>query len=224
MIDRSLSVAEIACDVPGAPLVFEEAGIDYCCAGSRSLADACTNAGVPVERVVADLEKGTTRGLPADRRWNDGTVEELLDFIESTHHEYTRREMERLDALMDKVGHAHGEAHPELAEVARLYAALEEDIRPHLLKEEEVLFPMIRAKQPAIEGPVEVMLVDHDAVGEILRELRAATNGYTVPADGCGSWRALFDGLRALEADLHRHIHLENNVLFPRLGIELPAD
>jgi len=219
MIDRTLSVGQLARDLPGAPAVFEELGIDYCCGGAKTLADACAGAGASVDDVVAKLEKGKAQGAPADERWAQGPIMELVDFIVSTHHEFTRRELERLHGLMVKVRRVHGDAHPELAEIARLFFELEDDLGPHLLKEEQVLFPMIRDGFGPVDGPVEMMWEEHDEVGDLLRDLRAATHEYTAPSDGCGSYHALFDGLRALEADIHRHIHLENNILFPRIGV-----
>ncbi len=217
-IDRSTSVGDLARDVPGAPAVFEDVGIDYCCKGARSLAEACAGVGASIDEVVSKLEtRASARGEEPDSRWADASLGELMDYIERTHHEFTRRETTRLHALMSKVLRVHGDAHPELAEISGLYELLEGEIIPHLLKEEDVLFPMIRNKDSAATGPIEVMHVEHDTVGDVLRKLRAATHEYVAPADGCGSYRALFDGMRALEADLHRHIHLENNVLFPRV-------
>jgi regulator of cell morphogenesis and NO signaling len=149
----------------------------------------------------------------------------LVDHLESTHHAYLRVALPRLCALADKVASVHGERHPELSEVARLVVELRADLEPHLLKEERVLFPMVRELAGAavapefhcgtLANPIRVMSQEHDAVGELLALLRATTGDYAVPADGCASYAALYTGLAELEADTHLHVHKENNVLFP---------
>ena len=150
---------------------------------------------------------------------------QLVDHLESTHHEYLWAEMPRLSALADKVVAVHGERHPELAAINDCYSTIRADLEPHLTKEERVLFPMIRELATAstaasfhcgsLRNPISVMLSEHDTVGELLRQLRQLTDGYQPPADGCESYQALFAGLEQLEADTHLHIHKENNLLFP---------
>jgi regulator of cell morphogenesis and NO signaling len=150
---------------------------------------------------------------------------ELVDQIEATHHAYLHTELSRLEALAEKVTAKHAVRHPELEEVRSTYAELSEDFTPHLTKEERVLFPMIRelATSPtaptfhcgSLKNPISMMMLEHDGVGELLEKLRALTNGYQTPANGCASYRALYDGLAELEADTHLHVHKENNLLFP---------
>ena len=150
---------------------------------------------------------------------------ELVDHLESTHHRYLWDEMPRLSALVDKIIDVHGVRHPELAGIARCWAELRADLEPHLHKEERVLFPMIRelASSPtapvfhcgSLANPISVMLREHDIVGGLLARMRGLTDGYRTPDDGCASYRACFDGIEALEADTHLHIHKENNLLFP---------
>ncbi len=148
----------------------------------------------------------------------------LADHLVDTHHAYLWEEMPRLTALVDKITTVHGDRHPELAAIQRCYAAIRADLEPHLLKEEGVLFPLIRQGNVALDGPISVMLAEHDHVGDLLVDLRTLTGGYAVPSDGCASYTACFAGLEALEADTHVHIHKENNVLFPRvLGTVEPA-
>ncbi len=169
--------------------------------------------------------------IPGDAsRWNGESLSSLVRHIVDHHHAYTRTSLGILHDLSRKVVAAHGEKHPEVAEIGRLVEALDADLRPHLMKEELVLFPYIerldakmragyRPVPPsfgAIDNPVRVMMIEHDRVGELLRELRARTAGYQAPAGACTTWRAFYAELRALEHDLLEHIHLESNVLFPR--------
>ena len=219
-IDASRSLGELVAERPARARVFESVGLDYCCRGKRSLVDAAEAAGLDVDAVVADLAAVIE---PGDADVDALSPAELVDHIESTHHVYLHQELPALDALAAKVAGVHGGRHPELAEVARLVTELRADLEPHLVKEEQVLFPAIRrlAEGPAdlpfgsISNPIRVMMTEHEHAGRLLAELRAATQGFTVPADGCASYRSLYERLPAMEADTFRHIHLENNVLFP---------
>ena len=150
---------------------------------------------------------------------------DLLAHIEATHHAFLRSELPRLNTLLEKVLSAHGENHPELDEVFDLFQALAGDLMPHLMKEEQILFPFIRqmdSGRPAeacfasVQSPIRVMEAEHEAVGALLVRLRSCSSGYAVPADGCASFRTLYDGLKAMEEDLHLHIYLENQILHPR--------
>jgi regulator of cell morphogenesis and NO signaling len=157
--------------------------------------------------------------------WAAMDVAALVDHLEATHHRYLWAELPRLSTLADKVVSVHAERHPELVDIAACVATVRADLEPHLTKEERVLFPMIRQLAGAesapmfhcgsLANPISVMLDEHDTVGELLTELRALTNAYRTPADGCASYAALFSGLAELEADTHLHVHKENNVLFP---------
>ena len=214
------TLADIVTETPAAARVLEGFGLDYCCQGGRTLDVACSEAGIVpdvVEAKLADLEPGVDIG------WTTLTLPALADHIVETHHRYLHEELPLLDALAAKVLAAHGERHPELAQVRRLVAALRADLEPHLLKEERVLFPAIhalaggRTEFPfgSIANPIRMMVLEHDQAGELLAQLRAATGAYTVPSDGCASFRSLYDRLAALEEDTHVHIHKENHVLFP---------
>jgi regulator of cell morphogenesis and NO signaling len=152
------------------------------------------------------------------------------------HHVFTRDELARLDALLSKVCSVHGQNHPELTRIRSLFQDLNRDLIPHMQKEEMVLFPYIEqmdeavsAGRPApvpffgtVQNPIHMMMMEHDAAGEILKEIRQISGGFTVPEDGCISYETLYKALDALEQDLHQHIHLENNILFPR-AVELEA-
>jgi regulator of cell morphogenesis and NO signaling len=215
---------------PGAARILERHHLDYCCGGRRTLDDACTQLGIDAATVRAELDAAAATA-PAD--WTSLGVSELVDHIEGTHHRYLHEELPRLHALTDKVVGVHAGRHPELTDVATAYAELRADLEPHLMKEEQVLFPMIRelavaSTEPSfhcgsIANPIKMMMLEHDQTGELLARLRDLTADYSVPDDACGSYRALYDGLAELEADTHLHVHKENNVLFPAvLAIELP--
>ena len=161
------------------------------------------------------------------------SADELVGHLESTHHRYLWEEMPRVSALVEKIVSVHGDRHPELVEIASCFAQVRADLEPHMLKEERMLFPMIRelaasTDLPAFQcgslrNPISVMLSEHDAVGDLLAKLRRLTDGYTPPADGCGSYVACFAAMADLEADTHLHIHKENNVLFPMV-VQLEAE
>jgi regulator of cell morphogenesis and NO signaling len=148
-------------------------------------------------------------------------LDALLDHIERTHHAFTRAEIARLQPLLKKVLEAHGDRHRELADVAETFLALTHEVEPHMMKEEAILFPAIRAADGGgstdfVEPPIRVMMLEHEEVTRILHELREKTKGFTAPDDACGSYRALFEGLEALEKDLIAHIQIEDESLFPR--------
>ena len=228
------TVRELASTVPGAARVFESFGIDYCCGGERSLANACSVAKVGVEDVVRALEH--TPVQQEDRDWQGASLAELVQHVVEKHHVYVRAEIPRLVALLAKIVRVHGPNHLELASLEMSFRALAEELTLHLLKEERMLFPYIvqlessakRGERPAppmfgrVQNPVRMMMSEHDSAGELLRKMREVTRGYTVPEDGCMSYRMLYQALLEFEADLHQHIHLENNILFPR-AIELEA-
>jgi regulator of cell morphogenesis and NO signaling len=214
------TLADLVVAHPTLSRVLERHGLDYCCGGQRTLADACTEQGIAVAAVLADLAEQPADG-PAE--WAGLGVAALADHIVATHHRYLQEELPLLDALAAKVAGVHGGRHPELADVHRLVLALRADLEPHMLKEERVLFPAIAALTAgqrdfpfgSIANPVRMMMLEHDAAGEILAELRSVSGGYAVPADGCASYRSLYERLEAVEDDTHLHVHKENNVLFP---------
>jgi regulator of cell morphogenesis and NO signaling len=212
-------LGELVAEAPGRAAVLDRFGLDYCCHGERTLADACSAAGLDAAAVAAELD-----ATPLDDAVDHPREPvALADHIEATHHRYLHDELPALSALAAKVHAVHGERHPELAEVRARFDELRADLDPHLLKEERVLFPAIRALVAGrrdfpfgtVNNPIRMMGIEHDRAGELLAALREITDGYRTPADGCASYRALYERLAALEADTHRHIHLENNVLFP---------
>lgn len=217
------SLGSLVTEHPGLAGQLDRFGLDYCCGGQRSLADAVESAGLDLTEVVTALE--CEEPGPGRADWADLDPTQLVDHLETTHHAYLHASLPRLTDLATKVADVHGDRHPELTEVCRLVAELCADLEPHLRNEEQVLFPMVRelavaSTAPSFDGaslrrPISAMMIEHDRVGELLVELRTASGEYLVPDDGCASYRALYDGLMELERDTHLHVHKENNVLFP---------
>lgn len=225
-VDFASTVGNLVLEKPSRSRIFQQYRIDFCCGGRRSLSEACEKAGVDAQEVLAALQQLDEASAPAEIDAAHMTLAALTDHIEATHHEFLRREFPRLTLLVDKVARVHGENHPELLDVRRVYHALRGELEMHLRKEEQVLFPLMRSLEAGVKGaenhcggirnPIRVMEHEHDDAGEMLRFLRKLTRDYTPPADACGSYRAMMDGLRELEEDLHIHIHKENNLLHPK--------
>ena len=218
VVDRPLS--ELVLERPDWVSVFEQLGLDYCCHGDRSLAQACADAGLELDAVLVELG---TSPAPADPEVVPGDPVALADHIVTVHHRYLAEELPALDELAAKVLAAHGERHAELAEVRTLVGELRAELEPHMEKEEMILFPVIRALADgqrefgfgSVENPLRVMNAEHEAAGDVLARLRTTTGGYAVPEDGCASYQLLYERLERVEADTHVHIHKENNLLFP---------
>jgi regulator of cell morphogenesis and NO signaling len=223
IIGPTSRLADLVTADPSLARELERRGLDYCCGGGRTLAEACAAQELDADVVAQELVAAS--GWQPAEAWTTMNAPQLIDHIEATHHRYLWDELPRLTALMDKVCGVHGERHPELHEVAQNLEELRADLEPHLLKEERVLFPMIRElatsrSRPvfacgSIRNPISVMMAEHDRAGELLDRLHQLTDGYRPPADACASYTALYVGLAELEADTHLHVHKENNVLFP---------
>lgn len=220
------TVGRLVAARPARSAVFERYGIDYCCGGKRPLQEVCGEKHLSVDDVVRALLHCDAE-TPADGTdWTAAPLGELADHIVATHHEYLREALPRLTALTEKVARAHGERRAELVEVARIFAALREELEAHTWKEEQILFPLVKRLEEAatpvqshcgsVNNPIRVMEMEHDSAGQALERLRALTAGYVAPADACNTYRAMLAALEELEADLHRHIHKENSILFPR--------
>jgi regulator of cell morphogenesis and NO signaling len=225
-------VREVAVENPAATRVFEKFGIDYCCGGTQVLDQACAKAGISVDQVLdaLEMEEETARTAKQTHDWQSEPLSELVAHIKNTHHRFTREEAAHLNALLNKVCSVHGKNHPELFEIRSTFAGLTQELTTHLMKEEMVLFPhIVRMEESVIqrepvlpvpfgtvENPVAMMEHEHDSAGNALRAMRKASNDFALPADACVSYQTLYRALEAFEADLHQHIHLENNILFPR--------
>ena len=226
------TVRELALEKPGAARVFEKLGIDYCCGGKQTLEQACRTASIPVDEVLEALEVSPPSGqdFPENGDWQTAPLAHLISHIKNTHHKYTREEIARLSPLFEKVCSVHGERHPELFELRATFQGLAQELTTHMMKEEMVLFPYMERMEESViqrepilpppfgtvQNPVTMMMHEHDSAGNALRTMRQQSANYTPPADACVSYGTLYKALSDLESDLHQHIHLENNILFPR--------
>jgi len=210
---KDATIGQIAAETPASVRVFERYGIDYCCGGRVAFDEACRGRGLDAEAVRVEIE----REAPAaedQTDWTKAPVNDLIDHILKKHHVYLKTNLPLIEAKIAKVMQAHGEKVPAIAGV---FGAMKEELDAHMMKEEMILFPMIRSTGRGAMGPIRVMLAEHDLAGDALAALRSLTSGYAVPEGACNTWRSLYFELAELERDLHRHIHLENNVLFPRV-------
>jgi len=217
-IQNETTVGQIASEHPLATRVFHRHGIDFCCGGGKPLKDVCAARGIDTDVVLAEIQKELDASAKPEERWDQASLEELIDHILVTYHEPLYEELPRLETMAGKVLDVHRDKDPDtLSELQTICVDLHAELKNHMAKEEQVLFPMIRGGQGAMAGgPITVMLHEHDSAATALRRLRELTKDYEVPAEACNTWRALWHGLAALEASLHQHIHLENNILFPR--------
>lgn len=225
--DLNMTVGEIVTRQPELSRVFESLGIDYCCGGKVSLQDACNRKAVNPKEMLTMLE-GNREGIGArtEADVTAMTLTELADHIERTHHAYVKSESPRLRAMAEKVASVHGEHDGRLASVRDTFIGLADDMANHMMKEEHILFPLIRQLESGMEstsghcgmiaGPINQMEAEHADAGVALARLNTLTDGYTPPEWACNTYRALLDGLQKFEFDLHQHVHKENNVLFPR--------
>jgi len=230
------TVREIAQKQPTSIRVFEEFGIEYCCGGGERLIEACAAKDVDVDAVIAALEAAARNENAGVKDWTKESLANLTKHIVATHHAYCKGELPRLSGLAAKVVNRQGGTNPELAVIQAKLAELAEELTDHLAEEEVVVFPMIvklegRKASADIEGaespvsigsPLALLIQEHDNAGVLLAEIRSLSRDFIAPEYACTTYHAFFDGLREFERDLHRHIHLENNILFPR-AIELEA-
>jgi len=230
MTTTTQTVREIALENPASIRVFEAFGIDYCCGGRKPLAEACAAKNIALDAVITALENGTAGSATASEDWSALSLGALVSHIVNAHHAYVRRELPRLAELASKVVSRHGDTKPELPQIQVKVGQISEELIEHLAKEEAVLFPYItkleRAKNEGtakphgcfgtVASPIAMMTQEHEAAGALLAEIRQLSGDYTPPVGACPTFHAFYNGLREFEQDLHQHIHLENNILFPR--------
>lgn len=221
LADRT--VGEIVAERPTLARVFQSHKIDFCCQGGKTLRQACEQKEVSLAGVVQELEAGMKEKEEGGTNPAMLPISELADYIVATHHDYLRRELPRVFAMSERVAKVHGPHTPSLVEVFEVFTEMADELTSHIIKEENVLFPAVKALSEggnagvmSLTTPISCMLEEHDDAGAALERLRELTNNYTPPAEACNTYRALFAGLEELETDLHRHIHLENAVLFPQ--------
>jgi len=236
------TVREVAVEVPNATKVFERFGIDYCCGGGNTLASACAQKGLQVGDVLNAISReaaAEARRQSNTQNWTLATLSDLIDHIAGTHHAYVRQESARIQNLLAKVVAKHSEKHPEVSTIQQVFGALAAELNSHLMKEENILFPYIRELEQAslltglrkprpmfgtVKNPIHMMEIEHDSAGEAFRRLREFSNNFTPPEDACPTFKATYSALQEYESDLHQHVHLENNILFPRaIALENPG-
>lgn len=211
--------------------IFQRYGLDFCCRGNRTVEAACDDAGIPADRVQRDLADATA--LPpagCAPRFNDWELPALTDHIVAKHHGFVREQLPVISVHAQKVARVHGARHPEMVTVAALVERVSDEMTSHMAKEEAVLFPYIdrlaaasaqgeplpRAPFGSVENPIRMMEAEHESAGDAMAEIRRLTEGYRIPEEACGTYAVLLQELEAFELDLHRHVHLENNILFPK--------
>jgi regulator of cell morphogenesis and NO signaling len=229
MTASASTVRDIALEQPTSIRVFEKLGIDYCCGGRKPLAQACEEHSLDLQTVLTALESAAQGTQAAPPEWASASLESLCQHIVTTHHEYIRRELPRLWQLAQRVVTRHGDIHPELVRIQQLIRTTGEDLIQHLAKEEQILFPSIINMERnlsscgprslgclgSISTPVRVMMAEHDAAGDALAEMRRLSHDFTPPAGACPTFCGYYQALAEFEQDLHQHVHLENNILFP---------
>jgi len=224
------TVRDIVTDDFRAAAIFERHGIDFCCGGQQSLDEACRAAGVGRDVVLEELgalAASPTTPAPRYAEWGPAF---LVDYIVANHHAYVRRALPIVDGHAQKVAEKHGPRHPELVEIARIFAGVVSEMTQHMMKEEQILFPYIKAlvsrasdgcpSTPSpfgtVRNPIRMMEMEHESAGGAMQRIRELSRGYAPPDDACTTYRAMLHELQEFELDLHQHVHLENNILFPR--------
>lgn len=230
MIGLTKTVREIALEQPHSIRVFERFGIDYCCGGRKPLGEACAARNLSVDEVLSELNSAADTTSPSTVDWSQTTLSQLIEHIVSTHHTYVKRELPRLAVLAQKVVNRHGDTQPHLPAMQKALAQLDDGLVHHLAKEEYILFPYISGLEAALDSggaipdacfgtianPIAMMNSEHEGAGELLAELHRLSGDFTTPAGECPTYLAYYAGLKEFQQDLHQHIHLENNILFPR--------
>ena len=227
---EDMTVREIVASDFRAAEVFQRHGIDFCCRGNRSIEDACASAGISVEGILREVAEITAPPGSGGPRFNSWDLGSLVTYIQVNHHAFVRRTIPVLLTHTQKVAKVHGDAHPELREVAHLFGLVAEEMTSHMAKEEHILFPYIVALEQAsaannsrpatpfgtVRNPIRMMEAEHESAGDAMARIRALTSGYAIPEGACTTYRVCLQELEAFERDLHEHVHLENNILFPR--------
>lgn len=209
--------------------VFQKYGIDFCCKGGRSIEEVCTSKNLDQTKLLAELASAASSAKDSATDFKTWSLDLLADYIEKKHHRYIQESTPALLQFLDKLCKVHGGNHPELFDIYREFSASAGELAAHMKKEELILFPFVRKMAEAqskntpferppfgsVQNPIYMMMDEHDTEGERFRKIETLSNGYTAPADGCTTYRVAFAMLKEFEADLHMHIHLENNILFP---------
>lgn len=210
--------------------VFKKHNIDFCCGGDKTLKQVCSETGISLSQLETELMQIDNKKVSPSFDYNNWDIDFLADYIVNTHHRYVKDNIDLINELALKVANVHGNSHPEVEEVARLFSNIVNVFPDHLNKEENSLFPYIKKLvqikkgsqnvsellSVTVENPIDVMKKEHDEAGNIFKEMRRVSNNFLLPADACNSYTYLYQKLNEFEEDLHQHVHLENNILFPK--------
>jgi|SRR5690606_35694759 len=231
IIEKEKTIGQIVADDYRTAAIFKSFGIDFCCKGNRTISEVCNQKNISAETLREALEKTIAQERYGSPNFVNWALDLLVDYIEKKHHRYVREKIPELNAYLEKLCKVHGKTHPELFEIKELFKASANELFSHMHKEERILFPAIRAMSEAemngrlniqrppfgtVGNPINMMMLEHETEGERFRRIAALTDGYSPPADACTTYRVTFELLEEFEEDLHQHIHLENNILFPK--------
>ncbi len=228
-LTQETNIGQLVADNYRTASVFKKNNIDFCCNGNRTISEVCQSQGLDSNYLITQLENVMNVGQNNTNDYNSWPLDLLADYIEKKHHRYVESKIPEIIPFLDKIIRVHGGHHPELLEVGKLFNESAAELSAHMKKEELILFPFIRKMVQAsqrnetvqasfgtVENPIQMMMHEHDTEGERFRKIAALTNNYTPPADGCNTYRITLAMIQEFEDDLHLHIHLENNILFPK--------
>jgi regulator of cell morphogenesis and NO signaling len=224
------TIGEIVADDFRAAAIFQRHGMDFCCHGSRTLEQSCDDAGITAGHLMRELDELAAVPSSGVPRYNTWDLPTLVSYIVANHHAYVREALPLLVTHSRKIAEVHGSRHPELPRVAQLVQDIADEMTSHMMKEEQILFPYIgslaaaaaagrpapRAPFGSVDNPIHMMEAEHESAGNAMLEIRELTDGYRLPDDGCSTYAVCLKELEAFERDLHAHVHLENNILFPK--------
>lgn len=217
--------------------IFEKYNLDFCCRGNKSLSEACNEKGLKSENVFSELQNISVNNAANSIRYDEWELDFLIDYIINNHHNYIRSITPLISSLAGKVVSAHGKNHPEVIKIAEIFSTLGKELSQHLMKEEQILFPYIKnlvkiknnnsKYEPpyfsSVENPIRMMEAEHTAAADEMYEIRNLSKNYLIPSDACNTFKVFYKELKEFEEDLHKHVYLENNILFPK-SIELEKE
>jgi len=221
---KDKTIGEIVAADYRAASVFKEAGIDFCCGGKKSIEETCAEKGIDKSELISKLERLESTPNTTTHNFIEWELGFLCDYVVNTHHKYVLKSLPVLVAYTEKIASVHGDRHPELREVTRLFSHINEELLQHLKNEEKILFPAIKevlksgspeAKE-TIKSEISRLSGEHEFAGGVMDKINVITSGYLVPDDGCNTYQIAFRLLNEFEDDLHTHVHLENNILYPK--------
>ncbi|MDZ7689571.1 MAG: iron-sulfur cluster repair di-iron protein [Balneolaceae bacterium] len=227
---KNQTIGQIVSEDYRAAGIFKKFGLDFCCGGKRTVSEACEKKGVDLEELTSELQT-LNETESNNQNYNDWSPSFLIDYIINNHHQFVRTKLPEISAYTKKVAKVHGRGRPGLVEIRDIFLALQPELLEHLEKEEQVLFPYIKTmleyeqqgsklqKKPdfkTVKNPVRMMEAEHDEAGSAMEKIQELTDNFTPPKDACATYRVLFQNLEAFQNDLHKHVHLENNILFPK--------